>query len=57
MAVMKEVTALARGMNELCVTRGMKPGGRGGQVEWPKDHVLYRGGGIPDQHQGGIRGG
>jgi hypothetical protein len=39
-------------LNELCVTRAGKAGGLKKDVEWPKDHKLYRGGGLPNEHQG-----
>ena len=52
-AVMKDLAKFVRGMNELCVTRSSaSSGGKKVEVEWPKDHKLYRGGGLPNVHQG-----
>lgn len=40
------VGSLSRGINSLSITRGNQS-----EVEWPKDFKLYRGGGLPVEHQ------
>jgi hypothetical protein len=47
-AVMDDLVRFTKGLNQLCVTRG----GKIKRVEWPDDHKLYRGGGLPVEHQG-----
>ncbi len=41
------VVSIVRGINCLSVTRGLKSM----DVQWPVDFKLYRGGGLPNQHQ------
>jgi hypothetical protein len=53
--VMKDLAMFVRGMNELCVVRPGASGNVRKGVVWPKDHILYRGGGLPDEHQGELR--
>ena len=42
--MMAAAAGFVRGLSELCGERG--------EEVWPKDRVLYRGGGLPDVHQG-----
>ena len=44
--LMRDGATLTRGLNDSCVTRN------GGLIVWPQDFCLYRGGGMPDEHQG-----
>ena len=45
--VSQNVVSIVRGINSLSVTRNFGVSG----VPWPLDNTLYRGGGLPDQHQ------
>ena len=51
--VMEKVGMLAHGLNKLCVRKRNSASCLGKtNVEWPQDYRLYRGGGLPDEHQG-----
>lgn len=46
--VMDEVTMISRGINSLCATRNSEDKRL---VEWPADHILFRGSGLPEDKQ------
>lgn len=50
--VMKDLAKFTKGINKLCVIRPENPEMQQAKVQWPKDRILYRGGGLPNAHQG-----